>query len=120
MLVIGVTEWCEVRVYDSLAAVLSEWGPYPTDLLSDVIMLYGEDGSWFEPIPKYVRRFRFLPWPMELACVELRAMDPSAYGAYGQDTLPMKLHHESESLRPNGHFASLDELRRMYPYSSEG
>ena len=47
-MVIGVLEYGEVRLYESMDQVMREWGPYPADVASQVIVFYDTDGVWLE------------------------------------------------------------------------
>jgi hypothetical protein len=111
-MIIGYLEDGHVRIYPDLDAALEEWAPYPTDLLSDVVRLYQDDGVWLKPEAVYVPR-RWLPWLTRLSHVNLKPADAASEQ---EDTLEYLLAHEAVALVPNKHVTSLDQLRQRYPY----
>lgn len=111
-MIVGFVEDGQVRVYESLDGVMAEWGNFPSDLLSEVILLYDEDGTWLMPEGVY-ERWTFLPWPQRLRSVTFERANASEHG---RDELGYLLVYEALSLAPNTRFASLDELRERYPF----
>lgn len=111
-MIIGVLEYGEVRIYDDLDAALAEWGPYPSDLLSYVIVLYDENGVWLEPVATPGPR-RWLGLRRGIDRVTLR---PSVSPRQPVDPIGLAL-EEAEDLVPNRHFASLAELRARFPFT---
>lgn len=110
-MIIGLVEHGEVRVYESLEKVMLEWGRFPNDLLSEVIVLYDDDGSWLKPVGVYEPR-KFFPWLQKLRSVHF---EHASAADEGQDELSYLLAFEAVSVAPNGLVSSLDELRRRYP-----
>ena len=109
-MVIGVLETGEVRLYASLAAAMEEWGDYLSDLASDVIVLYDEDGTWLKPVETYGRKwYQLRP---RLMSVELRRASEDEY----HDSLGYLLKHEATTLASNPFVRSLEQLRQMYPW----
>jgi len=113
-MIVGVLENGEVRVYESLEKVMLEWGRSPADLLSEVIVLYDDDGSWLKPVGVYGSR-KFLPWLQKLRSVYFERTDAAQAG---QDELSYLLALEAVSVAPNDLVSSLDELRRRYPFTA--
>src|SRR3712207_712904 len=111
-MIIGITEYGEVRIYDDLEHVTREWGAYPTDI-GNVIEFYDGTGNWLEPVLSKGPR-RWFGLRPGVTSVTLRA---AASGAPWVDPLAMAL-HQAISLVPNRHISELSELRRMFPYAS--
>lgn len=109
-MIIGLVENGTVKIYEDIKQVLKEWGQYPTDLLSEVIILYNEKGTWLEPIAKYSSQ-RYFKWLKKLEKIEF--IDNSDHY---QDSLEYMLHFEALTLENNKYFKTLDELRSQYPY----
>ena len=97
-MIIGVLEYGEIRIFDDIDHVMREWGPYPSDVESGVIIFYDADGVWLEPVhagePFRLRRNES---PDETV-----------------DSIDLAL-FEAETLIPNAYFSSLDELRARFP-----
>jgi hypothetical protein len=109
-MIIGFVEDGEVRVYDDLSQAMEEWARFPEDLLSDVIVLYDDDGAWLKPVPSYAPRTWF-PWRRKLLSVDMvRAVKDGDQ----QDSLGYLLSHEAASLAPNHLVSSLEELRLKF------
>ena len=109
-MIIGVTEWFEVMVFDSEEIALAEC--HPIDLANWVVVLYDQEGTWLEPIvtegPK-----RWLGLRRGEPSARLRpnkVIDPGA----AVDPIGVALAN-AETMRPNGHFQSLDEIRAKFP-----
>ena len=96
--VIGVLEYGEVRLFESMDQVMKEWGPYAADVVSEVIVFYDNDGVWLEPV--FTRGFKLC-----------RNTNPDA----SVDSVNLAL-FEATSLAPNPYFASLAELRARFPF----
>lgn len=60
-MITGFVEDGEVRVYETLSQAMDEWGQHPTDLLSDVIVLFDDDRTWLKPVASYASR-KWFPW----------------------------------------------------------
>ena len=97
-MVIGVLEYGEVRLFESMDHVMREWGPYPADVASEVIVFYDTNGVWLEPV--FTRGFTLR-----------RNTTPDA----SVDSLGLAL-FEATTLAPNPYFGSLDELRARFPF----
>lgn len=109
-LVIGVLEYGEVRLYESTDQVLREWGPYPADVASQVIVFYDTDGVWLEPV--FTRGGRRPGLRKGIKAFTLRRnTTPDA----SVDSVGLAL-FEATSLAPNRHCNSLDELRTRFPF----
>lgn len=111
-MIFGVEEGGRVRIYADLEEAQQNWRQYPFDLLSEVIRLYREDGAWLKPEGLYEPR-RWFPWSNRLSGVTFLPVDPESEA---QDGLAYLLAHEASDLLPNKYVASLDELRRKFPY----
>ena len=99
-MVIGILEYGEVRLFESLDQVMREWGPYPADVASEVVVFYDTDGVWLEPVfSRGIKAFTLR-----------RNTTPDA----SVDSLGLAL-FEATSLAPNPYFGSLDELREGFP-----
>jgi len=99
--VIGVLEYGEVRLFESLDQVMREWGPYPADVASEVVVFYDTDGVWLEPVfSRSIKAFTLR-----------RNTTPDA----SVDSVGLAL-FEATSLAPNPYFESLDELRARFPF----
>ena len=112
-MIIGMMETREIRIYASIDDALAEWGPFPTDLLSGVIIFYDQDGTYLEPIASYAPKKWFQLRP-RIYSIQLRR--ETAISPF-QDPLPYVLHYEAISLVPNPWVDSLERLRSMYPYN---
>ena len=99
--VIGVLEYGEVRLFESMDQVMKEWGPYAADVVSEVIVFYDNDGVWLEPV--FTRGIE--------AFTLRRNTTPDA----SVDSIGLAL-FEAASLAPNPYFDSLDELRARFPF----
>ena len=109
--VIGVLEYGEVRLFESMDQVMREWGPYPADVASQVIVFYDADGVWLEPV---FTRGRRLGLREDIKAFTLRRnTTPDA----SVDSIALAL-FEATSLAPNRHCDSLDELRARFPFSN--
>ena len=100
-MVIGVFEYDEVRLFESMDQVMREWGPYPADVASEVIVFYDTDGVWLEPV--FTRGSN--------AFTLRRNTTPDA----SVDSIGLAL-FEATNLAPNQYFDSLDELRVRFPF----
>jgi hypothetical protein len=109
--VIGIVETGEARVYASINTALAEWGLYPTDIASEVVIFYDNDGTWLKPVERYMRKWYHLR--PQLVSVELRRAEPD--DTY-QDKLGYMLRHEVVKLAPNSFVTSLEQLRQMHPW----
>ena len=109
-MIIGVVETEEVRLYASISEAMEEWGSYPTDIASDVVVFYDEDGTWLKPVMKYARRWYQLK--PRVVSVELRRATADEY----EDPLGYKLQYEVSRLAPNALVSSLEQLRALYPH----
>ena len=96
--VIGVLEYGEVRLFESMDQVMKEWGPYGADMASEVIVFYDTNGVWLESV--FTRGFTLR-----------RNTSPDA----SVDSIGLAL-FEATSLAPNPYFDSLDELRARFPF----
>ena len=113
-MIIGMMETREIRIYASIDDALAEWGAFPTDLLSDVIIFYDQDGRYLQPIANYAPKKKWFQLRPKIYSIQLRretAISPL------QDPLPYVLHYEAISLVPNPWVDSLERLRSMYPYN---
>jgi len=100
-MVIGVLEYGEVRLFESMDQVMREWGPYPADVASEVVVFYDTDGVWLEPVfSRGIKAFTLR-----------RNTTPDA----SVDSLGLAL-FEATTLAPNPYFGSLDELRARFPF----
>ena len=113
-MIVGFVEGGEVRVYESLDKVMIEWGKFPFDLLSEVITLYDEDGTWLMPSGIYEPR-KFLPWLKRLSSV---TFERASATEHARDELGYLLAYEAASLVQNAQVSSLEDLRRRYPFVS--
>ena len=111
-MVIGLMEYGEVRIYDTVEVALAEWGRFPSDLANWVIVFYDEQGRWLEPLitvgPK-----RWFGLRSGHATVNLRpneSIDPGA----AVEPIGIAL-RDAESMLPNKYFQSLDQLRDKFP-----
>lgn len=111
-MIIGFLEHGEVRVYANLPQAMEEWAKFPTDLLSEVITLFDDDGTWLKPVAIYAPRIWF-PWSRKLMSVE---MHRAKENENRQDTLGYLLRHEAVSLAKNSYVDSLQQLRLSYPW----
>jgi hypothetical protein len=112
-MIIGFIEFGEIRVYEDISHVLDAWAKFPTDLLSDVIVLYDDDGTWLEPVATYRKR-KWFPWLKTIESVQLVRNENDHH----QDSLPYLLHNEAKSLATNHLVKSLQELRIRYPFKN--
>jgi hypothetical protein len=113
-MIVGFVEGGEVRVYESLDKVMVEWGKFPFDLLTEVITLYEDDGTWLMPSGVYEPR-KFLPWLKRLSSV---TFERASATEHARDELGYLLAYEAASLAPNTQVSSLEDLRRRYPFVS--
>ena len=110
-MIIGVSELREVKVFDTEALALAEWG-HPLDLASWVFVLYDQKGTWLEPVVTQGPR-RWLGLRSGELSVTLRpnkVIDP----ATAVDPIGIAL-AKAETMFPNKHFQSLGELRGRFP-----
>jgi len=105
-MIIGVTEWGAVKIYEDLTAVLRVWGKYKVDLLSDVIMLFEPDGRRYEPHCTY-KRNRLLFWRESIVDFELKLSNVIYEGG---DSLLVELNDRAIDLEKSDYFSTLDEL----------
>ncbi len=114
LIVIGVLEYGEVRLYESMDQVMKDWGPYPADVASEVIVFYDTDGVWLEPVFTRARRRPGLREGIKAFTLR-RNTTPDA----SVDSIGLAL-FEATSLAPNRHCNSLDELRARFPFQRAG
>lgn len=112
-MIIGLLESGEVKIYENLEEVMQEWGQYPEDILSDVIIFYDEEGNWLQPIARYTSNKWFKWWERLVAVDLVKSDDAEAF----QDSLAYMLNYEATTLEKNSRFKSLDELKAKYPYT---
>lgn len=113
-MVIGYLEDGTVRVYSNRDAAMREWGQYPTDLLSDVIILYDDDGTWLEPVARYLPK-TWYRWWSKLGGVDLIRSTKKG----GQDPLAYLLHYEATRLEDNHVISSLEQLKARFPWDAQ-
>jgi hypothetical protein len=111
-MIIGIDEARRARIYGDMEDLRHEWGAFPSDVLSETIRFYDEDGKWLKPEGIYKPRW-WLPWSKRLVDVSFEAIDASSAG---QDDLAYLLAHETHSLGSNVYVRSLAELQCRYPY----
>jgi len=109
-MIIGVGEYGEVTIFDNLDHVMREWGRHASDVASEVIVFYDEDGVWLEPL--VTMRRRWLGLGERIDSFTLRR-NPSP--GPGIDPVGLAL-FESSGLIPNPYFKSLEELRAKFPF----
>jgi hypothetical protein len=112
-MIIGVVEYGEVRIFDNIAHVLSEWGQYATDVESEVIVFYDADGAWLEPILTHMPRRWFGLRKGATVFTLHRNIHPESKAI---DPISQAL-NDAETLMPNSYFKSLDELRTRFSLS---
>jgi hypothetical protein len=110
-MVIGVLEDGEVELFDNLDHVMREWGRHASDVASEVIIFYDEDGVWLEPLVTMRRR-----WLGLRETIDSFTLRRNASPGPGIDPIGLAL-FESSSLTPNPYVKSLDELRTRFPFS---
>jgi len=111
-MIIGVIENSEVRVFEDIDEVMREWKPYPSDVASEVIVFYDEDGTWLEPVFKELPR-RWFGLKGGIEFLELRRSS-----SHGKAIDPINLAlYEAKTLVPNRHVSSLEELRSRFLFS---
>jgi hypothetical protein len=111
-MIIGLLEYGEVRIFDSIDEIMARWGSHPTDLSSQVIVFYDSDGVWLEPVvAKGPRR-----WFGLRDGIEAFTLRRNAAPADSVDSIGLAL-FEAATLVANRHFGSLDELRARFPFS---
>lgn len=104
-MIIGVTEWGAVKIYEDLSAVLREWAD-EVALLSDVIMLFEPDGRRYEPLCSY-KRDRIFFWRERIVDFELRL---SSSVSQDGDSLLIELNDRAIDLEGNDYFSGMTEL----------
>lgn len=110
-MIIGFVENGEIQIYDNIDHAMSEWGRYPSDIMSDVIIFFEEDGAWLKPIPNYAPR-TWYRWFNKLISVNFkRSIKNDNY----QDSINYLINHETIKLAENKYFSSLKELKGRYP-----
>ena len=110
-MIIGVLEDGEVTLFDNLDHVMREWGRHPSDVASEGIIFYDEDGVWLEPVVTMRRRWLGLRESIDSFTLRRNpAPGPSI------DPVGLAL-FESSGLAPNPYVKSLDELRTRFPFS---
>ena len=112
-MIIGYLTTGEIRVYEDIDSVISEWGQYLIDLVSEEIILYDNDGAWLKPIEKYAQR-TWYRWYKKLESVEFKRVE---IVDSTQDSLSFLLKYEATTLTKNKYVESLDELRKLYPHN---
>ncbi len=110
-MIIGVLEYGEVRIFDDAVAALREWGAFPRDVLSEVIVFYESDGVWLKPTSwEGPRRWYGLRRGLQrVSLSRSEILDP------GVDPLALAL-AEASLLIPNRYVSSLQELRTKFPW----
>ena len=109
-MIFGFVEGGEVRVFDDIAHAMKEWGPYPEDVQSEVIIFYDSDGTWLRPIvtSEGGRLLGLTPGAKRFELVRDTArndeVDPIWLAAF-----------EASNLLPNSHVASIAELQARFP-----
>jgi len=110
-MIIGVLEDGAVTLFDNLDHVMGEWGRHPSDVASEVIIFYDEDGVWLEPLVTMRRR-----WLGLRETIDSFTLRRNASPNPGIDPLGLAL-FEATSLTPNPYVKSLDELKTRFPFS---
>ena len=111
-MIIGFLETGEIRIYSSIADALIEWGPFPSDVASDVAMFYDQDGTRLKPVERFAPRKWFQLQPTVLS-LELERESPHETSS---DPIGYLLNCEATHLAPNTIVDSLEELREMFPW----
>ncbi len=109
-MIIAIREDGEVRVFETEAEVQLEWGPYPRDVESDVVIFYAEDGTWLKPtfIEGAAQWFGYRRGP-------IRFRLERSTGPEYEDPIGLAL-YKATTLVPNKHFMSLAELKAKFPF----
>ena len=113
-MIIGYIEDGEVQIYRDLDEALAEWGPYPADIISDVVIFYTLEGKYLEPTPIYSKRKWFQLEP-KIVDVTFEERDPKE----GQeDEIGYLVHSEALRLKNNLYIDSIEELKELVPWES--
>ena len=110
-MIIGVLEDGDVTLFDNIEHVMRVWERHPSDVASEVIIFYDEDGVWLEPL--VTTRPRWLGLGVTIDGFTLRRNPAPGPGI---DPLGLAL-FEASSLTPNRYVKSLDELRARFPFA---
>ena len=90
-MIIAIREDGEVRIFESEEEVLREWGRYPRDVESDVVVFYSEDGAWLKPV--FAKAARSGPTSFRLvlkAADDTGQEDPIGLAVYEARTLVLR------------------------------
>ena len=91
---------------------MTEWEPFPSDVASEVVVFYDEDGTRLRPVEQYASRKWFQLQPTLLS-FELER-EPAQVTS--SDRIGYLLKYETTNLAPNPIVGSLEKLREMFPW----